>query len=220
MPRAALAVVFVAVALDLASGATAGSPNRPQIRFTPADQAAAKASVLRRADLGSSGWSGGPKKPDLSSTLNCPGFHPKQSDLVVTGAAEADYKHVGLQLQSYAQVLKSRSMVARDWQRTVAAPKAFACLRSMLTKPVPANERVVSFKRLAFPKLSHFTAAYRTLVDVDAGGQHVLVFVDLVLVGHSRTELTLNVEAPAAARAGVFQAEVRMARALLARARA
>jgi hypothetical protein len=102
----------------------------------------------------------------------------------------------------------------------VAAPKAFACLRSMLTKPVPANERVVSFKRLAFPKLSHFTAAYRTLVDVDAGGQHVLVFVDLVLVGHSRTELTLNVEAPAAARAGVFQAEVRMARALLARARA
>jgi hypothetical protein len=41
--------------------------------------------------------------------------------------------------------------------------------------------------------------------------------IDLVTVGRSRTELTLTMSAPAAARKSLSSAEVRMARALLAR---
>jgi hypothetical protein len=219
MLRAALVVLFVA-ALSLAPGATANLPNKEQIRLNPADQASARAAVLRRADLGPTGWSGGPVKPDLSSTMSCPGYEPKQSDLVLTGAAEADFRHSGLSIQSVAQVLKTRSMVAHDWQRTVVAPKAIACLRSMLARALPSNQRVVSFKKLPFPRLTRYATAYRALIDFSSQGQHVLFLADIVLVGRSRTELTLSVVAPAAARASISKAEVRLARNLVARIRA
>lgn len=221
MQRAALAAVFAAVALGVSSGAMASSSDKARVSFTAADLAAARAAVLHRADLGTAGgWTGGAKKPDLSSTMSCAGYAPKQSDLVVTGAAAADYHHAGLELQSQAQVLKTRAMVQRDWQRTVASPKAFACIRSMLAKSLPAGERLVSFSKQPFPKLSPYAAAYRALVDVSVSGRHALVVADIVLVGRSRTELTLSVAAPAAARAGLPTAERRLAQALLARVRA
>jgi hypothetical protein len=221
MPRTALVAAFVALVIGLpAAAATSAPPNREQIRFNPADQAAARAAVLRRADLGSEGWTGGTVKPDLSSTMSCPGYNPKQSDLVLTGAAEADFHHAGIGLQSIAQVLKTRSMVARDWKRTVVDPRALTCLRRMLTKQLTANERLVSFRKLAFRPLARYTAAYRLLIAVRTQGQRVLVMVDVVLVGRSRTELTLTVAAPFAARASISRAEVRLARGLLARVRA
>ena len=151
--------------VGLPTGATASAPpNRPQIRFNPADRAAARAAVLRRVDLGSAGWTGGTVKPNLSSTLSCPGYKPKQSDLVLTGAAEADFHHAGIEIRSIAQVLKTRSMVARDWKRTVVDPRAFACLRRMLSKQLTANERLVSFRKLAFPRLAQYAGAYRLLI--------------------------------------------------------
>jgi hypothetical protein len=45
----------------------------------------------------------------------------------------------------------------------------------------------------------------------------VLVVADIVLVGRSRTELSLSVEAPAAARSSLPAAELRLAKALLGR---
>jgi len=225
VPRVALTAVFVAVAVGLAPGAAVSAPlsappNTEQIRFNPADQAAARAAVVRGADLGSAGWAGGATKPDLSSTLSCPGYKPKQSDLVLTGAAEADYRRTGLNLRSVAQVLKTRSMVARDWRRTVIDPRALVCLRHMLTRGLASNERLVSFGKVAFPRLARYTAAYRALIAVASQGQRVFVSVDIVLVGRSRTELTLTVAGPAAARASSSRAEVRLMRGLLARVRA
>jgi hypothetical protein len=218
MQRAALAAVFAAVALGISSGAMASSSDKARVSFTAADLAAARAAVLHRADLGAAGgWTGGARKPDLSSTMNCPGYAPRQSDHVVTGAAEADYHHAGLELQSDAQVMKTRTMVGLDWRRTVTAPKAFSCVRTMLARSLPAGERLASFTRQPFPKLTPYTAAYRALVDVSAAGQHALVVADIVLVGRSRTELSLSVEAPAAARSTLPAAELRLAKALLAR---
>lgn len=195
-------------------------PSREQIRFTRADQAAAKAAVVRLRDLGSSGWSGGAVKPDLTSGLNCPGYAPKQSDLVVTGAAEAAWRRTGLELRSVAQVLKTRAMVARDWRRTVTDPRAVSCLRGAVTKGLTSSERLDSFRRLAFPRLATYSTAYRAVVDVSAQGTHARVLADLVLVGRGRTELTLMIAAPAAAGATIAAADVRLARTLLARVRA
>ena len=225
MPRIALAAVFVASALGLTPGAGVSAlrsapPNREQIRFNAVDQAAARAAVLRRVDLGSAGWVGGATKPDLSSTMRCSGYEPRQSDLVLTGAAEADFRRTGLDVRSVAQVLKTRSMVARDWRRTVADPRALACLRHTVAAQLRANQRLVSFRKIAFPRLARYAAAYRSLIAVQAQGRSVLVAVDVVVVGRSRTELTLTVAVPAAARASISQAEVRLARLLLARARA
>ena len=217
---ALLAALAPAVTSALASSTSqSGMPNREQVRLNPADQAAARAAVLRRRDLGS-GWAGGARKPAPPSTITCPGYEPKQSDLVLTGAAEARFQHTGLVLQTDAQVLKTRAMVARDWQRSIVDPRALSCLRHMLSKQLQSNERLVSFRRRAFPRLAKYAAAYRMLVRVHAQGQSVLVVIDLVVVGRSRTELTLTTSAPAAARTAIAAAEVRVARALLARVRA
>jgi hypothetical protein len=225
MARIAIAAVLAAAAVGLAAGVAASAPSsaasdRPRIRFNPVDQAAARAAVLRRADFGTTGWTGGAVKPDVSSTLSCPGYTPKQSDLVVTGAAEAHFRHTGLQLQSIAQVMKTRSMVARDWKRSIVDPRAFGCIRHMLTKGLLSNERLVSFRRVAFPRLATYTAAFRALIAVRANGQRVLVLADVVVFGRSRTELTLTVAAPASVRSSISRAEVRIARGLLARVRA
>ena len=223
MPRAALATLTVAaLALVAATAAEPASapPSKEQIRFTRADQAAARAAVLRVRDLGSSGWSGGAVTPDLSSGPSCAGYAPKQSDLVVTGAAETAWHRTGLELRSVAQVLKTRAMVARDWQRTVADPRAVGCLRGAVTKGLTSSERLVSFKRLAFPRLATYATAYRALIDVSAQGSHARVLADLVLVGRGRTELTLMIAAPAGAAATIAAADARLARALLARVRA
>jgi hypothetical protein len=220
MPRAALAVALAAViALPAAAGAST-PPNRERVHLTRADQAAARVAVLRRSDLGSPGWAGGSVKPDLSSTLNCPGYTPRQSDLVLTGAAEADFHHTALQLQSVAQVLQTRAMVARDWQRTVVDPRALSCLRHAVTRGLTTGERLVSFRKIAFPRLAAYSTAFRAVVEFRALGKRVQVLADVVLVGRSRTELTLSLAAPAAASASISRAEIRLARLLLNRVQA
>jgi len=223
MTRAVLAaatVILFGLVTAAAAEPASAPPSKQQIRFTAADQAAARAAVLRLTDLGSSGWQGGRLKPDVGSGLTCRGYSPKQSDLVLTGAAETAWHRPGLQVRSVAQVLKTRAMVARDWARTVTDPRAVACLRGAVTKGLTSSERLVSFRRLPFPRLAPFATAYRAIVEVSAGGASARVLVDLVLVGRSRTELTLLLAAPAAAGASIAAADARLARTLLARVRA
>jgi hypothetical protein len=218
--RRAAALIASLFALAVVPAVVAGPPSKEQVRLNPADQAAARAAVLRLRDLGSSGWSGGAQRPNLAAAMSCAGYTPKQSDLVLTGAAETRFSRAGLAVQSVAQVLKTRAMVGRDWQRTVVEPRSFACLRTMLARSLRPGQRLVSFTKLAFPQLARFTAAYRALVDVAGGGAHVRVVADIVLVAKSRTEVTLSVEGPAAAKATLHSAELRLARLLLARASA
>jgi len=219
MPRAALAALFVALAVGLPAEAAA-PPNRQQVRFNPADQAAARAALLRLGDLGTTGWSGGRVKPDVPTTVKCPRYAPKQTDLVLTGAAESDFHHTGIEIRSVAQVLKTRSMVALDWRRSVTDPRAMACMRHLLTTGLKPGQRLVSFRKIAFPRLGKYSAAFRMLIEVGAQGQRALVLADEVLIGRGRTELTLAVAAPAVVKATISRAEVHLARLLLARVRA
>jgi hypothetical protein len=205
-----------------ASVAVASVADKEQIRLTNAGQAAARAAVLTKADLGTApGWTGGAKKPDLSSTPACPGFRPKQSDLVVNGAAETVFKQPAIQFDSEAQVLETAHMVKLDWQRTVLAPEVLPCLRSAAAKSAGTSAHVVSIRRIAFPRVATYTNAIRILLDVktSASTTPVKVFVDLVLVGRSRTEITLTTTAPLLASVAVRAAEVRLARILAGRVR-
>jgi hypothetical protein len=217
--RPALLVAAVGAA-TLAGTAAAGVPNKEKIHLTAAGQAAARAVVLTRADIGPvSGWTGGAKKPDLSSTPPCVSFHPKQSDLTVNGAAESVFTHAGLQFDSNVQVLETPHMVLLDWQRTVLAPQILPCLREGLTKTIGSNARVVSVKRIAIPKLATYTNAFRVVIDVQASSTTVRLLADIVVAGRGRTEVTLTTTAPYAALAGVWPAELRLARLLVARIR-
>jgi hypothetical protein len=214
------AAVASVVALTLVVVALA---DKEQVRLTAADQAFARAAVLTKADLGTVGsWTGGAVKPDLTSSPPCTSFHPKQSDLVLTGAAETRFKEPGIEIDSEAQVLQTAQMVALDWQRVVASPQLLPCLRVGLAKQVGASTRIVSLRRIAFPRIGQRAAAIRVLLDVKAGASPVPVraFVDVAFVAEGRTELTLTTTALLAADGAVRPAEARLARTLAARAHA
>ena len=210
---AAAATLLVGVA-----GAAAGGPGKQKIELNAADQAAARAVVLRGSDLGS-GWTGGRIKPDLSSQVSCPSYHPKVSDLVVTGAAASQFRGTGLVLANEVEIFRTAAMVDRDWRRSIV-PAAVPCLRRTLTKGLGTQAKVLSFRRIPFPQVTTHTAAFRGIVAVSALGQTVRVLLDIVLVGKGRTEISLDATAPAAAARAVSAAERRLARTLAARAHA
>jgi len=208
----------VATLLVVVAGAAAEGPGKQKIALNAADQASARAVVLRRSDLGA-GWTGGRIKPDLSSQVSCPSYHPKVSDLVVTGAAASQFRSTGLVLANEVEIFRTVAMVDRDWRRSIV-PAAVPCLRRTLTKGLGTQAKVLSFRRIPFPQVTPHTAAFRGIVAVSALGQTVRVLLDIVLVGKGRTEISLDATAPAAAARAVSAAERRLARTLAARARA
>jgi hypothetical protein len=202
-------------ALVLAAGVAA---DHPKLERTAADDAAARAAVVQRADLGTTAtWSGGTTTPQFSG-LQCRGYTAKQSDLVVTGAAATTWKSGGLlEFDAQANVLRTAHMVALDWQRTVAAPQVVPCLRTELVRQLGNNGRVVSFGVIPFPHVARYARAYRAVVEAGSGTQAFRLMVDAVLVGRSRTEISIVTTAPLADAASVATAEQRLARRLVAR---
>ena len=216
--RATVAAVCALVFATAAAASTSGD-GKEQIGLTSADNAAARAVALRRSDLGGApGWSGGAKKPDLSSSRpRCANFHPKSSDLVLTGAAESEFQNSGVYLDDQVQTLKTAPMVKLDWQRSVLAPGLLPCLRTYLAKSAPANAKVSRIQKLSFPRVAQYTAAFRLVLDVTAGGKTASMLLDLVLVGRGRTEITLTTIAPYEAHVPTASAEARLARVVVSR---
>ncbi|HEX6699882.1 MAG TPA: hypothetical protein VF101_04050 [Gaiellaceae bacterium] len=218
--RVWLSVLLTAVIAALALAGAAGADD-PTIRLTTAGNAAARAAVVQKADLGSVlGWTGGAKKPDLSSGPPCPGFQPKQSDLVVVGAAETDWKRPGLEFDSEAEVMQTPAMVRLDWQRVVLSPKLLPCMRRMVSKTVGSRATVVSVRELRVPRLATYTKGLELLMDVNGAGRTVRVMSDMLFIGRGRTEITLTTTSLYSARSVVQPAEIRLARLLVSRARA
>ena len=214
--RAALAVLCVAALTAGAAFASAGE--KEQVHLTKADQAAAKRAVASRADLGSGNWTGGFTKPDLSQAAGCASFHPKQADLVVTGAAESAWSDQGLQLQTQAVVLKTRAMVAADWRRTVLAAGAIPCLRSRLLKELGSGVTFVSFRRTIFAPVATNAQAFLMVVDVKTPSGKVRLAVQFVAIAQGRTELTIVSIVQNAVQKVVAQIDAQLARTLVARA--
>lgn len=213
------ALAASAVVLVSAPGVFAGD-GKQQVKLNKRDQAAARVAVLRRTDLGSSGWQGGSVKPDLSSTPNCPHFQPKVSDLVVTGAAETAFNRSSLEFSSVAEVLETRRMVRLDWRRSVVPRAAVPCLRRTLANGLPAGARIVSFARVPFPHVGTRSARFRGVIRIDVLGRTTRLVTDIVITFRSRTEITLNAAGPASAARSISATEARLARALVSRVRA
>src|SRR6266540_561802 len=76
----------VSLAAVVVASAAARDPWDPHLKFTKADQAAAKAAVLRQDDLGQ-GWTGGPQGSPSFKAPTCPAQRPNDGDLTLTGHA-------------------------------------------------------------------------------------------------------------------------------------
>jgi len=216
--RFGAATAAAATLLAVVAGAVAAGPGKEKVELDAADQAAARAVVLRRSDLGA-GWNGGRIEPDLSGGPTCPNYHPKVSDLVITGAAASDFRRTGVDFANEVEVLRTAGMVSRDWRRSIV-PEAVPCLRRSLAKGLGAGAKVLSFGRIPFPRVARYTAAFRGVVTVPVQRKTVRVLLDIVLVGRSRTEISLNVAAPAQIGRVISATERRLARTLVARIRA
>jgi hypothetical protein len=207
---------FVAV-LAVAVVATAGTGKPERVQFNAADQAAAGAATLRRGDLGAGGWQGGAVKPDLSAPPSCPGYTVDLSRFVLTGAAETRWLNAPFLVDSEAEVLQTAQMVRQEWRIQIQAPGAIACLRTQLAKGLATQGvTLVSFRRIAYPRLAPYTAAFR----IAASAQGTRVVVEVVLLGRGRTEVSVTVLGPAAQQPQIAAAAARYAGILAGRIKA
>jgi hypothetical protein len=181
-------------------------------RYEAADQAAAKAITLTKADLGA-GWKGGRIKPDLTNDTCA----TKRSDLVLTGASESEFETNGAYVTSQGLVLRTAAMVRLDWQRTIGKPSFWACARKEATIE---GARLVSLKNIGFPKLAPYSARHRLVYDFGKAGNPALVLMDMITLGEGRSEITLIVSAPYADRSAADGAGRRLAKILLSRIKA
>ena len=209
---AKLSVASALLALVCTGAALADNPT---VRINTADQAKADAALLRLKDFGV-GWTGGPKVPPSKLTApSCPGFNPKESDLVVTGHAESQFTLRGqASLDQDTQVLESATAVKKDFARSVQ-PKLQACLAYQLKSAKGVID--ASVQPLALPRVGDVSAAYRALITVRVNGRKARYIRDFVFFGQGRFEFTIVVDGPTAAASQLTPFETGMARILVKR---
>jgi hypothetical protein len=197
-----------AAALILGLVLTAAAPAKEKIHLNAADTAAARATLITRADLRpAGGWKGGPTKPDFSQST-CPYYHPDDRGLVVTGAAENDWDHQDRGVFSGPTVLQTSAMVRVDFRRSATA----AALRCTAVR---AGAKKVSVSSVSFPKLTQLTAAFRVTYLASGGLGQVM---ETALIGHGRTEITVAEVMATPAPLAVLHADVvRLARIMNSR---
>jgi hypothetical protein len=217
MQRSAL-FLMLGVALVLVPAAAASNPGREKIKYNAADQAAAHAASLKRADLRPvSGWHGGAVKPDLTGVPHCPNYHPDESDLVVTGVAATDWTRPVNEVQNQSEVLQDARMLNREWQREIETPAAVPCIRSFYARTFAATgSRLISFRRIAFPHIATHVAGYRGVAQANTKR---FVF-EIAQLGRSRTQIEVSVAGPFSARRTISSETLRLARILVERVRA
>jgi hypothetical protein len=161
-PLAALIALCIAIpAVALAADTD------PKKRLTAADQAKARSILLKRTDL-AAGWKKVASSPDSDAT--CPGFNPDESDLTLTGEAEAEFEHTQglLSLSSFSEVFVSKADAVKSWTRG-DKPALARCLgyffREAATEP-GTQVKIVSAGRMAFPKLAPRTTAFKVVARV------------------------------------------------------
>ena len=201
------------LALLSAGAALADRPDRqdqgPPTRRRP------QAALLRQSDFGA-GWRGGKTADDRPDGPVLPGFDPKESDLVVSGHAQAGFTFSRsiVQFEQAVVVLRSPAAVREDFARTIR-PGLSACIAYNLRKA--KNVAAATVTRLPFPHTGSNSAAYRAVVVVRGAKGTGRVMSDLVFFSQGRLEYTFNVVAPVGAGEQLTRFEAAMAQLLLKR---
>jgi len=214
-----LAAVF-AGALACTAVASAGG-DAYTVRVTAADQVAARGALLRQSDVGDPAlWETAAEQPDISSALRCPNFHPKVSDIVVTGAAGVRFRQPGLVMHSFSEVFRTTAMLDRGWLRSARSPHYVGCVGSFARHALTPDERFVSFRPLEVPRIGTHTEGFRTLVDVTTADGPVPVVIDTLRATRGRTQISLTTTIPLTSVPARWHHELRLLRTLLGRVRA
>jgi hypothetical protein len=177
------AIVVIALFLALVvCGAALAARGDPQQRITPADQARAKSMLLRPGDF-SIAYTSRPNPSGSGSDFYCSALD--ESDLTVTGKVDSpSFTTTGEFVTSTASVYESRSDSNASWSRGTSAA-GVECLRVGVRNGLQgAAVRLLSFKKLSFPKRGQRSIAYRAV----ATQQGIRVYIDLVAMQVSRAQ--------------------------------
>jgi len=192
MRRLRRLLVCVLLLASLALSATAAATHQdPQKRLTKADNARARALLIKRTDL-PAGFQARPasgQDPHIECAASV-----SESDLTLTG--EADGKQFGLSVVfvgSASQVYASASDASSSWRRATSAA-GVKCATTLLRRGFSKQGiDLVSLRRIAFPRVSDRTVAYRVKLSATTEQGPVPLYVDLVALMHSRTQATVIV---------------------------
>jgi hypothetical protein len=160
----------------------------PKKQIRPADQAKARAMLVRKSDLGPGVTPQPTNTPDTH--LTCEGLD--ESDLTVTGEAESPtWAHgvgfVASAVNVYATVADANASWARGTRGA-----GTRCLRDQLADEFATQGVALeSLRKVAFPRLAERTVAYRVTLSGTVQGTTVRVVIDLVILKHSRAQAAL-----------------------------
>jgi hypothetical protein len=179
-----LRVVSLALVVALvASGVALAARGDPKERFTPADQARARAMLLRAADV-SPAYAARPGT--RASADYCPALD--ESDLTLTGKGDSpNFTAATEYVTSSSSVYAARSDSDASWARGTSRAGE-QCLREAMRAALRGTVvRLVSFKRVPFPKRGARSVAYRALATIEG----VRVYVDVVAMQVSRAQASV-----------------------------
>jgi hypothetical protein len=188
----------VVLGVLVASGTAAANHLDPQKKIKPADQARARAMLLKKADLGPGVVS---QTNGSEPHVNCTGVD--LSDLIVTGEARSPTFARGVTLfTATAEIYRTVADSSASWRQTTGAAWT-TCLREVWgTEYAKQGFTLQSLSKLAFPRVGLKTVAFRILLSGEVQGLTVPFTLDVVVLMQSRAQVALifgSVAAPAKA---------------------
>jgi hypothetical protein len=214
MPRVRRVIAVIALLGLVAAGAASADHQEPQKRLTKADNARARAMLLKRSDLpGFTVRAGSADEPHVSCSPAV-----GESDLTLTGEARSKTFQSGpVVVGSASQVYESVADASASWRRGAGAA-GLACIEAQYRAALGAQgARLQSVRRLAFPNVADRTAAFRITASLDTPQGTVPATEDVVVLMHRRAHAAFVVGAALVkpTKAG----EVRLARVVAGRMR-
>jgi len=181
-------VILGFVLAFVASGAALAAKGDPQKRITPADQARAKAMLVRPADVpGARVLPAGPDTDFYCKALD-------ESDLTLTGEAEGPQLSLGASLVgSGAQVYESRADADASWRRSTGAAGVRCAATTVRREFAKQGARLVSLRKVAFPRVAGRTVVFRATLSTTTAQGDIPVYVDVIALMHSRAHASVLV---------------------------
>lgn len=181
------------LAVALPATAVAADPPAPmpeQVKLSKADVKLARKIAVQRKDL-APGWKKAAPEQSGDDTLACDGYAPDLSPFTITGHAESGFEHQsGARIDSSVDVFKSKADAAGDFELGTG-PGFIECLRTtfeqVFAQLTEAKVSVVSANALPAPKVGQRSYAAQIVVLVDANGNAVNLYIDLLIIEKGRT---------------------------------
>jgi hypothetical protein len=178
-------VVVALLLVFVGAGAALAARGDPQKKINPADQARAKAMLLRKADFPPTFKSTPPSGDEFD--FYCKALD--ESDLTLTGEAESpdftrETASVFWSAASVAQVYATVAQANASWRRETSAAGQKCGAEGFQRLAREEGFQFISYRRISFPSVAPRSAAYRVLGSENG----VRIYFDVVWMMRSRAQ--------------------------------